>query len=110
MLSVHDDLEMQMWTGRITAISHPGDLHPRGHTLADRNEEIVHMAVNGNGAVVVPDPYPQAESLGRARIDDRPIGNGIDWRADRPGNIDTAVVGTPAAAEAGGECAGSGEN
>src|SRR5699024_1131252 len=64
------ELKMQVGPGGKTSVTHTGDLLAGGDLLADADVEGFHVAVDGNGAIVVLDADPLAETGGRTGVDD----------------------------------------
>lgn len=99
MLPADNHLEVQVGAGGIAAVAHAGDLHARRYALAGRHEEVVHVPVDGDGAIVMTDAHPQAEACGRPGIDYGAVGDRVDGGADGISDVDAGMKGAPARAE-----------
>ena len=100
--------EVEVGTGRETGGAHSGDLLPCLDLLAFGDVEVVHVAVNGDGTVVVLNSNPVSVTSGGAGIDNNAVGDSVDGGTSSIGNINAAVEGAPARAESGGDDADGG--
>ncbi len=85
------------------AVADRGDFLARLHPVPGPRQELVDVAVDGDGAVGVPDLYPQAEPAGGTGLDHGAVGDGHDGGPDGVGDVDAEVLGSPARSEARGE-------
>ena len=95
---------MQVRSGGVAAVADGGDLIAGEHPLADLDLPGVDVAVAGHRAVPVLQQHPGAVAgVGGTRLLDHAVGGREHRRADRSGQVDPVVQGTPAVAEARGE-------
>src|SRR3954469_3821648 len=96
------DLEVQVRTGRLTPLAEQRDLLAGLHVVADLHEDLLHVAVDGDVAVLVEDVDGQAEAAGRAGLEDDAVHRGVLGGQHRGSEVDAPVHGAPPHAEAGG--------
>src|SRR3954465_31665 len=96
-------LEVQVRAGRLAALAEQRDLLAGLHEVADLHEDLLHVAVDGDVAVLVKDVDRQAEAAGRAGLEHDAVHRGVLGRQHRGGKVDTPVHGSPAHAEAAGQ-------
>ena len=94
-------LDVEVRTGGLAAVADLGDHCARRHVLADLHQRPVDVAVDGDRAVGVLHPHPQAEAAGGAGADHRAGEGDVDRGADRGRDVQSLVERTPTAAEAG---------
>ena len=94
---------MEVGAGGEALAAHAGDELTGLHNLADGDVEGLHVAVNGDGAVLVADTDPVAEALRRAGVDHGASGNCADRGARGVGDVDAVVHRAPAHTKARGE-------
>lgn len=80
-VAVWVNLEVQVGTGGETKVAHAGDLLACGDLLANGNVEGFHVAVNGNGTILVFDADPITIAGSWAGVDDGAIHDSQDWGA-----------------------------
>src|SRR3954447_20825469 len=95
-------LEVQVRTGRLAALAEECDLLTGLHVVADLHEDLLHVAVDGDVAVLVKDVDGQAETAGRACLEHDAVHRGVLGREHRGGEVDAPVHGPPPHAEAAG--------
>src|SRR5690606_41079862 len=78
--------------GRLAVVADLGALLTGVATLAGLHRVLEHVAVDGDRAVVVLDAHPVAEPAGRACLDHGAVGDRVDRRAERVGDVDAAVL------------------
>src|SRR4051794_20120047 len=99
--SVH--LEVQVRAGGLAALTEQRDLLAGLHVVADLHEDLLHVAVDGDVAVLVEDVDGQAEAAGRAGLEHDAVHGRVFRGEHRGGKVDAPVHGPPAHAEAGGQ-------
>ena len=102
------DLEVKVGASGPAAGAHAGDALAGADGLADGALNGLHVAVHGDGAVLVADADPVAVATCRASVDHNAVRDGQDWGANSVGDVDPLVERPPARSEAGGVGAFSG--
>src|SRR3954452_12699341 len=108
-LAVHApdvDLEVQVRAGGLALAADLGDLIAGRDDVAGGHVVVLHVAVDLDVAVGVPDVDGVAVAGGRPGPEHDAVGCGVDRGAQRRGQVDAPVHGAPALAEAGAEPAG----
>src|SRR3954449_6980998 len=96
-------LEVQVRSGGLAALTEQRDLLAGLHVVADLHEDLLHVAVDGDVAVLVEDVDRQAEAAGRASLEHDAVHGRVLRGEHRGGEVDAPVHGSPPHAEAGGE-------
>src|SRR5947209_17207405 len=66
-------LEVQVWTGGLAAVAEQGDRVARLHRLTGLDEDLLHVAVDGDVAVRVLDVDGEPEAAGGTGTDDHAV-------------------------------------
>src|SRR5690349_14301110 len=96
-------LEVQVRAGGLTALTEQCDLLAGLHVVADLHEDLLHVAVDGDVAVLVEDVDGQAEAAGRTCLEHDAVHGRVLRGEHGGGEVDAPVHGSPAHAEAGGQ-------
>src|SRR4051794_32659956 len=71
------DLEVQVRAGGLAALAEQRDLVAGLHVVADVHQDLLHVAVDGDVAVLVEDVDGQAEAAGRAGLEYDAVHRGV---------------------------------
>ena len=96
------NLKVEVGASGAALIANAGNSLTRGHAVAHSHLELVcrHVAVDGDGAVIMLDADPVAKALCRAGVDDGTVHDRVNRGANRVSYVDAVVRGAPALAKA----------